>query len=127
MGGTRIQGGVSAVLVAAAVALGGCNALIGDDCTTNIECSEDGDRICDRTQPGGYCTILDCEPNTCPKEGVCVQFFDGVHARNYCMRQCKKDADCGRDRYECVEPVPDLSTILDDPFPHKGYCAPRTD
>jgi hypothetical protein len=103
-----------------------CDPLIGDDCETSIDCSEDGDRFCDRTQPGGYCTIVDCEPGSCPGEGVCVQFFDGVHARNYCMRQCDGRGDC-RERYQCIPGVSGVTTILDDPFSHAGYCAPRTD
>jgi hypothetical protein len=118
----RMKAGVLAVL--ALVAVAGCQPLIGDDCTTNIDCSEDGDRYCDRTQPGGYCTIVDCEPNSCPDEGVCVQFFEGVHARNYCMRECNKNSAC-RDAYFCTEPIEGVSTILDDPFGKKGYCAPR--
>ena len=110
--------------IAGSVALAGCQPLIGDDCTTNIDCSEDGDRFCDRTQPGGYCTIIDCEPNACPSEGVCVQFFEGVHARNYCMRECNGNGDC-RGAYFCTEPIEGVSFILDDPFGKKGYCAPR--
>jgi len=110
-----------------AAALAACQPLIGDECETNIDCSEDGDRFCDRTQPNGYCTIVDCEPNSCPAEGVCVEFFEGVHARSYCMRQCDKTSDCDRDLYVCVEPDPAICTILDDPFGLKGYCAPRSE
>jgi hypothetical protein len=120
---------LEAVILAVTVLTGalGCEAIIGDPCKTNYDCSEDGDRVCDRTQPHGYCTILDCEPNGCPTEAVCVQFFDGVHARNYCMRQCKNDGDCDRGLYECVEEVEGVSTILDNPGKYKGYCAPETD
>jgi hypothetical protein len=114
-------------IIAGAMALAcaaGCQPLIGDNCTTNIDCSEDGDRYCDRSQPNGYCTIVDCEPHSCPVEGVCVQFFEDVHARNYCMRQCEGDGDC-RDAYYCTEGgIEGLSTILDDPFKHQGYCTP---
>ncbi len=117
-----------AMMAMTLVAGSGCNAIIGDACTTNIDCSEDGNRVCDRTQPGGYCTILDCEADSCPTEAVCVQFFDGVHSRNYCMRQCKNNADCDRERYECVDPEDGLSTILDAPASsYSGYCAPKTD
>ncbi len=113
-------------IVVPSLGLLACNPLIGDDCQTSIDCSEQGSRFCDRNQPGGYCTIVDCEPNSCPAEAACVQFFDGVHARNYCMRQCEKDSTC-RERYFCTEAITGLSTILDDPFPHRGYCAPRTE
>lgn len=117
-----------AAFALAALPAMGCKAIIGDACQTNLDCSEDGDRVCDRTQPNGYCTILDCEPNTCPQEAVCVQFFDGVQSRNYCMRKCKNDGACDRSNYECVEPTEGLSTIVDDPSgSYTGYCAPRTD
>ena len=106
----------------------GCKAIIGDSCVTSYDCSEDGSRVCDPTFPNGYCTILDCEPNSCPTEAVCVQFFEGVHSRNYCMRQCKKNPDCDRVLYECVEPADGLSTILDnESSTYSGYCAPKTD
>jgi hypothetical protein len=105
-------------------ALAGCQPLIGDECTMNIDCSEDGDRYCDRTQPNGYCTIVDCEANACPSEAICVQFFDDVHARSYCLRKCDKDSVC-RSSYQCTEPIPGVSEVLDDPFERKGYCAPR--
>ena len=121
--------GLLAVLLACALMGGtGCKPIIGDACVTSIDCSEDGDRVCDRTFPGGYCTIVDCEPNACPSEAVCVQFFEDVHARNYCMRQCKKNSDCERSTYECVEEVEGFSTILDNPGSQwNGYCAPKTD
>lgn len=119
----------AAMMLAAAVLLlagAGCQPLIGDDCTTNIDCSEDGDRYCDRSQPNGYCTIVDCEANSCPSEAICVQFFDDVHARSYCLRKCDKDSVC-RKSYECTEPIEGVSVVLDDPFERKGYCAPRMD
>ena len=110
----------------AALWVAACNPMIGDDCEMSTDCSEQGTRYCDRNQPGGYCTIVDCEPDSCPGEAVCVQFFDGVHARNYCMRQCEKDKDC-RARYECTGGIPGVTTLLDDPYPHRGYCAPETE
>lgn len=117
--------GATGAAIVALVVLGGCQPLIGDDCQTNLDCSEDGDRFCDRTQPNGYCTIVDCTPGSCPHEGACVQFFEGVHARNYCMRQCEGNGDC-RGSYTCTDGgIEGLSTILDEPFNHKGYCAPK--
>jgi hypothetical protein len=112
----------------ALMSLAGCKAIIGDECVTSLDCSEDGDRVCDPTFPNGYCTILDCDPNSCPTEAVCVQFFEGVHSRNYCMRQCKQNADCDRMLYECVESEEGFSLIIDnESSAYSGYCAPKTD
>ena len=56
----------------------GCSPKIGDECATALDCSALGDRLCDTTQPGGYCTIFNCEPDTCPEEAACVA-FGGEH------------------------------------------------
>src|SRR5690242_18467125 len=45
----------------------GCKPKIGDECKTSTDCSVTGDRLCDITQPSGYCTIFNCEePGSCP-------------------------------------------------------------
>ena len=49
--------------VATASVLAGCSAEIGDDCSNSTDCSSTGDRLCDTTQPGGYCTLFNCEPD----------------------------------------------------------------
>ncbi len=54
---------------------GGCSAEVGDSCSTNLECSPNGSRICDTAQPDGYCTVQGCGPSTCPEEATCVGFF----------------------------------------------------
>ncbi|MCA9664313.1 MAG: hypothetical protein KC503_01960 [Myxococcales bacterium] len=61
-----------ALLVAAGL---GCSRNIGDDCSVNLDCSTQGDRICDTAQFEGYCTVEGCGINTCPEEAVCVRFF----------------------------------------------------
>ncbi len=61
------------ILAAAGLALG-CTPKIGDDCTVSTNCSTTGDRLCDVTQPGGYCTTFNCEPGSCPEDSVCVNF-----------------------------------------------------
>jgi hypothetical protein len=43
----------------------GCAPKIGDKCTVSTDCSVSGDRLCDSTQPSGYCTVFNCEPNAC--------------------------------------------------------------
>jgi hypothetical protein len=96
---------------------GGCAPEIGDDCETSVDCSVNGDRICDRAQPGGYCTVMSCEENTCPEDAVCVEFrfMPARLAESYCMAPCDDDGDC-RDGYDCVR-VSELDVIarvLDD-------------
>ena len=80
-----------------------CAKKIGDQCSLNSDCSINGDRACDLAQPGGYCTVPGCEPNSCPTDSVCV-YFDANEPRlrrRYCMAGCDGDADC-RDGYRCV-------------------------
>lgn len=75
----------------------GCASKIGDGCSTNNDCGVN--RICDRSQPGGYCTISPCELNACPKESVCISFDT---TESFCMTRCAADGDC-RSGYECVK------------------------
>ena len=42
-----------------ALALASCGKKIGDSCQTASDCDPSGTRICDISQPGGYCTILE--------------------------------------------------------------------
>jgi hypothetical protein len=104
----------------------GCEPDIGDECSTSIDCSTYGDRLCDTTQPGGYCTIFNCEPDTCPDEATCVAFYleedpscgpvdDGLSsrfARSFCLYTCEEGDDC-RDGYECIRPVDRLALVID--------------
>lgn len=93
------------IVFGVAIALGayGCAPKIGDSCSTALDCSAQGSRLCDRTQPGGYCTIQGCEENTCPGEAVCVKFRPEQErlAVTYCMRKCSDHSDC-RGGYECT-------------------------
>jgi hypothetical protein len=103
-------------LAAGALALG-CTPKIGDDCSVSTNCSTTGDRLCDVTQPGGYCTKFNCEPGSCPADSVCVNFgtrlspVDGCapsqanspYKRSFCMASCGDDGDC-RSGYKCLSP-----------------------
>lgn len=83
----------------------GCAPRIGDGCYTQTNCSINGDRVCDITQPGGYCTVFDCAPDTCADSSVCVRFEPDTArlARNVCMRRCSSDGDCRTGSgYRCV-------------------------
>lgn len=88
-----------ALLAALAV---GCAPQIGDGCGNSSNCSINGDRICDTAQPGGYCTIFECQPDRCPDSALCVRFnpTPARRAVTACMRRCAGDSDC-RSEYEC--------------------------
>jgi hypothetical protein len=112
-----------------ALALGGCTPSIGDRCNSSTDCSVQGTRTCDTSQPGGYCTVLGCGANSCTNS-VCVVFrvsipgcpYDDYHApartgRSLCMAHCEKDSDCRQnDGYVCADPTgpPWRAAILDD-------------
>jgi hypothetical protein len=94
----------------------GCTPKIGDSCTVSTNCSATGDRLCDITQPGGYCTVFNCEPGTCPADSVCINFGSNLssvapaqcspaqgtspYQRSFCMATCGSDGDC-RGGYTC--------------------------
>lgn len=119
---------LAAFALGALTLVAGCQPKIGDACNTSTDCSTQGDRLCDTTQPGGYCTIFNCEPNTCPEdEAACVAFNvaldpacgaadDGKwprFERSFCMAFCEDDSDC-RSGYECVAPSERSALIVDD-------------
>jgi hypothetical protein len=95
--------------------LAGCTPKIGDKCQLSTDCSQLGDRLCDTTQPDGYCTIFNCEPDNCP-DAVCVAFDPELDPacgtaddsrwprfeRSFCERPCDDDGDC-REQYFCVD------------------------
>lgn len=117
--------------LATALLLAGCTPKIGDKCVLSTDCSTRGDRLCDTSQPEGYCTQFNCRGDGCPDKAACVQFdvaipgcgFDdrsgpggGRTARSFCIAACASDSDC-RDGYVCVDPrrPPWSASILDDP------------
>ena len=90
-------------------ALLGCRPEIGDECKLSTDCSITGDRLCDTSQPGGYCTQFNCEAGSCPSEAICVEFHgtkdgtDSRFARRFCVRYCDEASDC-RSGYVCIDP-----------------------
>lgn len=62
----------------------GCSDEIGDSCSTNVDCSPLGDRICDTSQLDGYCTVEGCGLETCPEEAVCIRFFPAALLSQSC-------------------------------------------
>lgn len=97
---------LAALFALCAAQLGACAPEVGDDCESALDCSTNNTRICDRTQPGGYCTIKDCERGTCPEEAVCVK-FNPLQERlsvTYCMYECEEDSDCRTESgYVCTK------------------------
>jgi hypothetical protein len=110
----------------------GCAPKIGDKCSVSTDCSVQGDRLCDPTQPAGYCTIFNCEPNRCPEEAVCVAFNEPSCSspalsrrfqRTFCMFVCKSDSDCRSD-YRCLDTSSDPARKVIDQNPQSlKICA----
>jgi hypothetical protein len=95
-------------------ALAACAPEIGDECSANVDCSPNGDRVCDVTSPGGYCMILGCRSGGCPEEAVCVSYGDGVGRQTFCMRHCGSGDDC-RGEYQCFNPGRYAASRAEDP------------
>src|SRR5690606_9214892 len=96
---------LAAVAASAALGLTACAPVVGDGCDNSIDCSVNGDRFCDLAQPGGYCTVVGCDPDACPDDAVCVEwrFEPRRLAESWCMRSCKKTSSCDRSgSYACV-------------------------
>jgi hypothetical protein len=89
-----------AVLVACVSA---CAPKLGDGCKRNTDCSVQGNRTCDLAQPGGYCTIPNCSPDSCGSQGRCVRWQPDEPrlSMNWCMARCKNSGDCKRHHYVC--------------------------
>jgi hypothetical protein len=67
--------GLALILAGLAAPVAGCDSEVGDSCSANVDCSSNGDRLCDSSQPGGYCTVEGCSATSCPEGSVCVAFF----------------------------------------------------
>lgn len=102
----RISLLVSLVLLTAA-----CGDEIGDECAISTDCAPTGDRICDTTSPGGYCTVRGCDVGTCPDEAVCVRFFPVTNTNRICDPSTE-------DRTENACSSDEICTL-------SGSCAPR--
>lgn len=132
----------SFVLLAAPVWLFACQPKIGDECVGSVDCSQQGDRLCDTSQPDGYCTAFNCEPDKCPDDSVCVGFglvLDPAcvqtsvdprwprFERTFCLAACEENGDC-RDGYVCLPP-PDrraASIDVDNELADSKVCFPAT-
>jgi hypothetical protein len=103
------------VLALFALGVLGCQPSVGDKCQLSTDCSTRGDRLCDTSQPDGYCTLFNCFGESCPNDSVCVQFAGTVPGctyddrrpsrvgRSMCLAPCDDDSDC-RVGYVCRAP-----------------------
>jgi hypothetical protein len=82
-----------------------CGKEIGDSCNTNVDCDQNGNRDCDLSQPGGYCTINGCDEKSCPSEAVCIRIFPYEAMGS----TCQLDSDCTSNEL-CLP---------------EGFCVPR--
>lgn len=86
----------------------GCARQIGDDCTTNVNCSALGDRVCDLASPGGYCTVESCDRASCPDDAVCVRFYTLQRASLGCnfdrAQTATVRASCAPGDTSCCQP-----------------------
>src|SRR5579863_6385169 len=92
--------GVALVIAFVAISTAACGSQIGDSCQTATDCDPNGNRICDISQPGGYCTIVGCDETTCPSEAACIRTFPVQFLSTRCDpfcedRQCQSPADGG--------------------------------
>lgn len=129
--------GSIAVALGALSSLAGCTPEIGDKCVLSTDCSTRGDRLCDTSQPDGYCTQFNCSKNSCPDEAACVLFNAAVPgcgyddraggygsrvARSFCVAKCEGDGDC-RGGYVCADPrTPPWGGLIQDDDQNKRTC-----
>jgi hypothetical protein len=135
---SRLTGLVPSLAAVAFAALTiGCGPKIGDACSSFTDCSQQGDRLCDTTQPGGYCTVFNCEPGSCT-DSLCVAFDTEVDPacgvtddarrrrfqRTFCVLGCESDSDC-RAEYACISPAERGAAIVDAEPSQQKVCLPR--
>jgi hypothetical protein len=84
---------VPLLFIAFALSAGACSREIGDDCSTAADCDPKGSRVCDLSQPGGYCTVVNCDENSCPSESACIRFFPIPYLSKGCNPVCE-DLPC---------------------------------
>jgi hypothetical protein len=83
------EGAGRAVLLAVALSAIACSQQIGASCQTASDCNPNGGRICDISQPGGYCTILGCNETSCPSEATCIRYFPVQFLTKPCNPSCE--------------------------------------
>ena len=130
----------TAVSTSLAAWMTGCTPVIGDSCALSTDCAIDGTRVCDTSQPGGFCTVLNCTGNElgsfCPDNALCISFFPNVPgcpdsvrspgrmSTAECENTCNSDSDC-RASYYCRSPTgPPWNAQILDPWQTAKICLP---
>ena len=113
---SRIVAALLAVFAAALLGGLGCSEKIGDACEYNVDCSKQGERLCDRSSPGGYCTIENCNAEICPDEAKCIAFYPVAFLIQPCNPDSEDDPEADVPTNECT---PDEICIS------SGFCAPK--
>ena len=84
-----------------AACLIGCEAAVGDKCSTSNDCPTG--TVCDTDSPGGYCLVDNCEGDEdCPEEAACIKFTD---SQSYCLLKCNNNSDCRSGDYTCRDDI----------------------
>jgi hypothetical protein len=99
-----------------------CGSEIGDSCFAAADCDPNGLRTCDITSPGGYCTVVGCDFDTCPDEAVCVRFFVGSFENEVCD-PATEDVPSSDGTDDCT--LDEVCTIAGHCVPHAAearYC-----
>ncbi len=124
----------------AAFVLLGCQPSIGDHCIQSTDCSTAGDRLCDTSQPNGYCTLFNCLPNNCPSGAGCMLTNAAINGCSYddrrapsrlaaqlCLKTCNQDSDCREgEGYACITPSEYGILQLDTLILNEKVCLPQT-
>src|SRR5206468_3062532 len=79
---------LAGLLGAVALIATACGRDIGDDCQTSVDCDPNGNRACDLSQPGGYCTVQGCNETSCPSSASCIRFFPAQYLSQMCNVAC---------------------------------------
>ena len=126
----RWTGALVIALAVGVVGLSACKDKIGDSCDFNVDCSSKGDRLCDLSSPGGYCTIENCNAESCPKEAVCIAFYPVAFLNHPCDPDTEDEPDCVPPD-EDVDPDNDEDTnwcnqcTSDERCIQSGFCASK--
>lgn len=90
------------ILLVQILILTGCEAAVGDKCTTSNDCPTG--TVCDTDSPGGYCLVYSCDADEeCPEDATCVFYTQSI---SYCLKKCDKNSDC-RSGYTCRDDIGD--------------------
>ncbi len=101
----------------------GCSNEIGDSCSTNVDCSVTGDRICVLLNSGGYCTVEGCDISSCPDEATCIRFFSSTYLTIPCNPVTEDAADLSlKPAKACTAEDKDLSQCCTDSDKLNNKC-----